>query len=222
MKAGRVLELLQISRPTLHRYRDRGYLRCVKKPTGQYEYNADDVFRMMHSNLKHRLIITYSRVSTYHQKHDLENQKAELKEFASKKGYVLDYQFSEIGSGLTFNHRPQFFKMLDLVTNGKVDRVIITHKDRLSRVAFNMFEHLFNNFDTTIEVVDDELNPKTDEEELFEEIISLLHCFAMRAYSSRQNLRKEIDGKGSEKEYVKNEEKPPRIKRNHKLSNTVS
>ena len=203
MKAGRVLELLQISRPTLHRYRDRGYLRCVKKPTGQFDYNADDVFRMLNKQLKHRYIITYSRVSTYHQKHDLANQKAELKQFATNKGYNVDYEFSEIGSGLTFNHRIQFFKMLDMVTSGKVDRVIITHKDRLSRVAFNMFEHLFSNFDTEIEVVDDELNPKTDKDELFDEIISLLHCFAMRAYSSRQRLKDEIrkeDNNGVKKE----------------------
>ena len=203
MKAGRVLELLQISRPTLHRYRDRGYLRCVKKPTGQFDYNADDVFRMLNKQLKHRYIITYSRVSTYHQKHDLANQKAELKQFATNKGYNVDYEFSEIGSGLTFNHRIQFFKMLDMVTSGKVDRVIITHKDRLSRVAFNMFEHLFSNFDTEIEVVDDELNPKTDKDELFDEIISLLHCFVMRAYSSRQRLKDEIrkeDNNGVKKE----------------------
>ena len=192
MKAGRVLELLQISRPTLKRYREKGYLRCIKRPSGQFDYNPDDVFRIMNKDLKHRLIITYSRVSTYHQKHDLETQKPELKQFSLDKGYNLDYEFSEVGSGLTFNHRPQFFKMLDLITSGKVDKVVITHKDRLSRVAFNMFEHLFNNFNTKIEIVDDELNPKTDKDELFDEIISLLHCFAMRAYSSRQHLKSEI------------------------------
>lgn len=188
MKAGRVLKLLQISRPTLKRYREHGYLRAVERPSKQFDYNADDVFRMMNKNLKHRLTLTYSRVSTYHQKHDLTHQKEELKQFAVNKGYEVDYKFSEIGSGLTFNHRTQFFKMLDLVTAGKVERIIITHKDRLSRVAFNMFEHLFNNFDTQIEVVDDELDPKTDKEELFEEIISLLHCFAIRA--SRKRNRK--------------------------------
>ena len=80
----------------------------------------------------------------------------------------------------------------DITTSGKVDKVIITHKDRLSRVAFNMFEHLFNNFNTKIEIVDDELNPKTDKDELFDEIINLLHCFAMRAYSSRQPLKSQI------------------------------
>lgn len=216
MKAGRVLELLQISRPTLKRYREHGYLRAVERPSKQFDYNADDVFRMMNKNLKHRLTLTYSRVSTYHQKHDLAHQKEELKQFAVNKGYEVDYEFSEIGSGLTFSHRMQFFKMLDLVTAGKVERIIITHKDRLSRVAFNMFEHLFSNFDTQIEVVDDELNPKTDKEELFEEIISLLHCFAMRTYSSRQNLGKEI---GEEKKHVKTAGSQTKDERNHGSSN---
>lgn len=216
MKAGRVLELLQISRPTLKRYREHGYLRAVERPSKQFDYNADDVFRMMNKNLTHRLTLTYSRVSTYHQTHDLAHQKEELKQFAVNKGYEVDYEFSEIGSGLTFSHRTQFFKMLDLVTAGKVERIIITHKDRLSRVAFNMFEHLFNNFDTRIEVVDDELNPKTDKEELFEEIISLLHCFAMRAYSSRQNLGKEI---GKEEKHVETAGSQTKDERNHGTSN---
>ncbi len=219
MKAGRVLELLQISRPTLKRYREHGYLRAVERPSKQFDYNADDVFRMMNKNLKHRLTLTYSRVSTYHQKHDLAHQKEELKQFAVNKGYQVDYEFSEIGSGLTFNHRTQFFKMLDLVTAGKVERIIITHKDRLSRVAFNMFEHLFNSFDTQIEVVDDELNPKTDKEELFEEIISLLHCFAMRGYSSRQNLGKEIE---KEEKHVKTAGSQTKDERNHGASSHAS
>lgn len=213
MKAGRVLELLQISRPTLKRYREHGYLRAVERPSKQFDYNADDVFRMMNKNLKHRLTLTYSRVSTYHQKHDLAHQKEELKQFAVNKGYEVDYEFSEIGSGLTFNHRTQFFKMLDLVTAGKVERIIITHKDRLSRVAFNMFEHLFSNFDTQIEVVDDELNPKTDKEELFEEISSLLHCFAM---SSRQNLGKEIR---EEEKHVETAGSQTKDERHHGSSN---
>lgn len=37
------------------------------------------------------------------------------------------------------------------------------------------------------------MNPKTDEEELFEEIISLLHCFSMREYSHRRSERKLIE-----------------------------
>lgn len=193
MKAGQVLKLLNISRPTLMRYRRKGYIRAKALPTGQFNFNADDVYCLANSKQGHRAIIVYSRVSTYHQKQDLANQENELLKFCQAKGWPVDYQFKEIGSGLTFNHRAQFFKMLDLIVAGKVGCVVITHKDRLSRVAFNMFQHLFKQFDCKIVVVADELDPKTDKEELFDEIISLLHCFAMRAYSSRQKLRKEVN-----------------------------
>lgn len=64
-----------------------------------------------------------------------------------------------------------------LARDGKVEHVVITHKDRLSRVAFNMFEHLFKCFDCKIIVVTDKLDLQTDKDELFEEIVNLLHCF---------------------------------------------
>ena len=189
MRAGKALKLLQVSRSTLTRYRRKGYIRYTLLPTGQFLYNDDDVYRMINKNMDHRYIIAYSRVSTYHQKKDLKTQAKELEEYCQLKGYHLDQEYSEIGSGLTFDRRKQFFKMLDLIVEGKVEAVIITHKDRLSRVAFNMFEHLFAQFSTKIIVVDDQLNPKTDEQELFSEIISLLHCFGMISYSSRQQLK---------------------------------
>lgn len=50
-----------------------------------------------------------------------------------------------------------------------------------------------HNYNTTIETMSDEMNPKTAEEELFEKIISLLHCFSMREYSHRRSERKLIE-----------------------------
>lgn len=72
---------------------------------------------------------------------------------------------------------------------GKVKRVVITHKDRLSRVGFDLFSHLFNKFGTEIVVMSDYLDSKTDEQEIMSEIIALLHYFAMKQYSSRRKLK---------------------------------
>ncbi|OUQ45016.1 helix-turn-helix domain-containing protein, partial [Lactobacillus gallinarum] len=35
MKANQVMEILQISRSTLKRYREKGFIKAVQKPTGQ-------------------------------------------------------------------------------------------------------------------------------------------------------------------------------------------
>ena len=101
--------------------------------------------------------------------------------------------YQDIASGISFKNRDDFFKLLDLILQGKVKQVVITHKDRLSRVGFDLFKYLFDHYNTKIVVVSDEENPKTDEQELFEEIISLLHCFSMRMYSHRRKERRSIE-----------------------------
>lgn len=185
MKAGKVMNLLQISRSTLKRYREKGILKASRLPSGQYIFDDDSVL-LLKNGRSPRLTLLYGRVSTYKQKHDLANQMQELQDFAEKKGYQVDGSYQDIASGISFKNRKQFLKMLDLIIEGKVERVVITHQDRLSRVGFELFEYLFRNYNTEIEVISDELNPKTDEQELFEEIISLLHCFSMRDDSHRR------------------------------------
>lgn len=192
MKAGKVMDLLQISRSTLKRYREKGILKARRLPSGQYTFDDDSVF-LLKNGRSPRLTLLYGRVSTYKQKHDLANQMQELQYFAEKKGYQIGGSYQDIASGISFKNRKQFFKLLDLIIAGKVERVIITHQDRLSRVGFELFEYLFRNYDTKIEVISDELNPKTDERELFEEIVSLLHCFSMRDYSHRRKERELIE-----------------------------
>src|SRR5699024_7540320 len=97
----------------------------------------------------------------------------------------------DIASGISFERRKEFFELLDLVIDGKVSKVIITYKDRLSRVGFDLFKHLFAKYHTEIIVMSELNDKKTDEQEIFEEIISLLHAFSIRMYSRRRKKIKE-------------------------------
>lgn len=191
MRAGEVLNILQITRPTLQSYRKKGYIKATQLPNGHFDFDADSVYRLKNRN-QPRQTILYGRVSTYKQKRDLSNQMQTLEKFSMKRGYQIDQMYSDIASGISFKQRKQFFDMLDLIIQGKVKRVVVTHKYRLSRVGFDLFKHLFDKFGTEIVVVSDYLDPKTDEQELFSEIISLLHCFAMRQYSSRRKLKAKV------------------------------
>lgn len=112
-----------------------------------------------------------------------------LKNFAMKNGYQVNRSFKDITSGISYKHRKQFFELLDLVIHHQVKYVIITYRDRLSRVGFDLFKYLFDQYHTQIIVMSDLTNERTDEEELFSEIISLLHCFAMKSCSKRRFLK---------------------------------
>ncbi len=76
--------------------------------------------------------------------------------------------------------------MLDDILNKKVKKIIITYKDRLSRVGFELFHYLFKQFGTEIIVISEVGNKKLDSQEIFEEIVSLLHCYSMKLYSKRK------------------------------------
>lgn len=76
--------------------------------------------------------------------------------------------------------------MLDDILDGKVERVVITYKDRLSRIGFDLFKHLFRRFNCEIVVMSEVGSEKLDSQEIFEEIVSLLHCYSMKLYSSRR------------------------------------
>ena len=128
----------------------------------------------------------YARVSTAKQKKDLENQVQLLKTFCFQNGYVIHGVYQDIASGISFEKRNQFFELLDEVLAGKVNRVVVTYKDRLSRVGFELFTYLFKKYGCEIIVISETGSEKLDSEEIFEEIISLLHCYSMKLYSSRK------------------------------------
>lgn len=67
--------------------------------------------------------------------------------------------------------------------------MVITYKDRLSRVGFELFSYLFKKYGCEIIVVSEVGSEKLDSEEIFEEIISLLHCYSMKLYSKRKGQK---------------------------------
>lgn len=185
MKAKEVLRLLRISRQTLTKYVKDGLIKAETLPNGRYEYNEKSVYKFLNKDLKRKTYI-YARVSTSKQKRDLENQIELLKQFCFTNGYVISGIYSDIASGINFEKRNDFFKMVDEIIDNKVERVVITYKDRLSRVGFDLFYHLFKKYNCEIVIMSEVGSEKLDSQEIFEEIVSLLHCYSMKLYSKRK------------------------------------
>ena len=185
MTAKEVLRVLQITRQTLTKYVKEGKLKVTVKGNGRYDYDADSVYKMLNKDIERKTYL-YARVSTSKQKKDLEHQVQLLKSFCFQNGYIIHGIYQDIANGIRFEKRNQFFDMLDEILAGKVNRVIITYKDRLSRVGFELFTYLFKKYGCEIVVISEIGSEKLDSEELFEEIISLLHCYSMKLYSKRK------------------------------------
>lgn len=185
MKSKDVLRTLRISRQTLCKYVKDGRIKVTKLPNGYYDYDEASVYAFLNKDVRRRTYI-YARVSTPKQKKDLDNQITMLKQFCFTNGYQVSGVFSDVASGISFEKRKQFFELLDDVIEGKVERVVITYKDRLSRVGFDLFKHLFDHYHCQILIMSEVGSEKLDAEEIVEEIVSLLHCYSMKLYSKRR------------------------------------
>lgn len=187
MKAAEVLRILQITRPTLTKYVKEKKIKVTVKGNGRYDYDADSVYKMLNKDIERKTYL-YARVSTAKQKKDLEKQVQLLKNFCFQNGYIINGIYQDIASGISFDKRKQFFDMLDDVLAGQVKRVIITYKDRLSRVDFELFSYLFQKYGCEIIVISEVDSEKLDSQEIFEEIISLLHCSSKKAKKIKEIL----------------------------------
>ena len=195
MKAKEVLNLLQISRKTLHVYAKDGRIRYTVMPNKMYNYNEEDVYKILNKDVKRKTVL-YARVSTSKQKNDLQNQIDQMKQWCFMNGYTINAIYSDIASGISFEKRKGFFQMLDEIMNSKVEKVVITYKDRLIRSGFELFSYLFRKYRTEIVVISEVGNEKLDSDEVFEEIVSLLHCYSMKMYSKRRNHSVEVGYEG--------------------------
>ena len=197
MKSAKVLKILHISRQTLVQYVKKKEIRVISLPNGTYDYNDDDVYRKAGLAYE-RMNVVYARVSTAKQKTDLANQERTLIDYCNKNGIKVSKSYKDVASGMNFD-RKQFKVLLEEILSYKVGKLYITYKDRLSRISFDMFKRLFSEFGCEIVVIND-TEEKADETEIFEEIISMLHCFSMRMYSKRRKRKLELM-----KEDLKNE-----------------
>ncbi len=183
MKAKEVLALLRISRVTLSKYVKEGTIKVTTLPNGRYDYNERSVYDFLNKDLP-RKTVAYARVSTKKQAKDLENQIQFIKNYCFQNGIVLNAIYEDIASGMQFK-RKKLRSLLKELMNYKIEKIIISHKDRLSRVGFKLFNDLFQEFGTEVVIIND-LESVSTEQEIFQEIISLLHCYTMSMYSKRR------------------------------------
>ena len=111
-------------------------------------------------------------------------------------GNTISAIYSHMASEISFEKRKGFFEMPDEIMDHRVEKVVITYKDRLSRVGFELFLYIFRKFRTEIVVISEIGSTELDSDEVFEEIVSMLHCYSMKMYSKRRNHSIEVGYEG--------------------------
>lgn len=163
-----------------------------KTEAGTRYYSEDQVneyFKINpEKNPKNRKIIGYCRVSTKKQKDDLERQVESVKSFCTARGYQFEI-IEDIGSGINYDKKG-LKKLIRMITLGEVEKIVILYKDRLVRFGFELIQNICDDFNTEIEIIDN--SPKTDEQELVEDMIQIVTVFSCRLQGKRANKAKKL------------------------------
>ena len=128
-----------------------------------------------------KINICYVRVSTLGQKDDLERQKKYM------KGKYKKYEMIEdIGSGINFNRRG-LKKIIYLAIEGKINKLVVAHKDRLTRFGFELIEDLIKKYSNGIIILDDEGESKKEpKEELVDDVLQILNVYTAKMNGLRK------------------------------------
>ena len=133
-------------------------------------------------------IIGYCRVNSHKQKDDLERQIENVRTYMYAKGYQFEI-ISDIGSGINYNKKG-LNKLIDMITNSEVDKIVVLYKDRLIRFGYELIENLCEKYGTTIEIIDN--TEKPEEQELVEDLIQIVTIFSCRLQGKRANKAKKM------------------------------
>lgn len=188
-------KIFKVNRFTLFNWRKKGLIDFIKINSKTILYKKESIQKLLQSNQeKQKKQVIYCRVSNTKQKDDLQKQKQILQDYTNSIGVVADTILSEIASGMN-EERKEFNKLINMVVSEEVDTVYISYKDRLTRFGFKYFENLFSMFGTKIVVINNEINQESFEQEMMDDLTSIIHHFSMKMYSNRRKTLKEMQNK---------------------------
>ena len=132
--------------------------------------------------------ILYSRVSSNDQKEDLKRQTKRLKKFAKARRFKNIEILEDLGSGINYK-KPGLKKLLKMLLNDQVDRLVLHHKDRLLRFGSELIFSICKYLNVEVVILESALG-NTFEEELAADVIEIMPVFSSRLYGRRAHQNK--------------------------------
>jgi putative resolvase len=177
MKLSQYAKQQGISYSTALRWWHQGVIRGYQAPSGTIIVDAEAKLPA-----REEKVVIYARVSSAQHKENLERQVERLVQYCTMRGYQVVQVVKEMASGVN-ESRP---KLLALLKDPLARRIVVEHKDRLTRFGFRYLETLLEGQGRTIEVVNVAEN---DTEDLMADLVAIVSSFTARLYGQRRAKR---------------------------------
>ena len=187
---GKVAKEVGVTVETLRAWEKAGKIKSERTKGGHRRYEIDEILCYANRNKSNEKVTAiYARVSTPSRKNDLDMQKQVLELFCASKGWRYKI-IEDIGSGLNYSKKG-LLELIKLIENNKIERIVLNYKDRLLRFGSEIIFEMCKYHSIDIVVVNDE-ESKTYEEELVEDVLSVITVFSAKLYGSKSHKNKNI------------------------------
>ena len=179
-------ELLHISDKTLRIWAEEGKIGSIRTPSNIRRYNSKDIKRILNGGITppEKQKICYCRVSSPKQMDDLKRQE----DFFRQK-YPSHVLVTDIGSGINWK-RKGLKTILEQSMQGNISEIVVAHRDRLCRFAFDLLEGIFSINGVKLLVLN-EKNGESTSKDLADDIMSIVHIYSCREMGRRRYKSKE-------------------------------
>ena len=190
-------KILGVSAQTLRNWDANGKLHPHHTSSNGYRYYSHEQLSQV-INIKPKIdrkVIGYCRVSSNKQKDDLQRQIDNVKMYLISQGKPFEI-ISDIGSGINYKKKG-LKELIKLITQNKVEKVVVLYKDRLLRFGFELIEYVASLYNCEIEIIDN--TEKSEQQELVEDLVQIITDFSCklqgkRANKARKFVRELIEG----------------------------
>ena len=169
-------ETIGVIPTTLRSWANKGKIKFIRTPTNHRRYDVVDYLKT--NDLLVRKNICYCRVSSHDRKEDLERQ---VKYLSDK---YPDYEVvTDIGSGINFK-RPGLQKIIDIAIKDQLNSVVVTYKDRLCRIGYDLIEHILSKYSNAAIIVENK-TVASAQTEITEDLIEIVTVYASKIHGKK-------------------------------------
>lgn len=182
---------LGVSISTLRRWESEGKLVPQRTKGNQRRYSAEQIMGLARkvTPKPERITLAYARVSSADQKKVLERQKTVLEMYCAAQGWNFEL-ISDLGSGMNYRKKG-LQSLLQKLLNGKIERLVITHKDRLLRFGAELIFSVCEMKGVEVVIIN-KGKEASFEEDLAKDVLEIITVFSAKLYGSRSKKNQKL------------------------------
>lgn len=187
---GKLAKELGVSIDTLRRWERAGKIVSERTPRGHRRYDLNKILgKVSKKAVSQRETLVYARASSHDQKADLVRQVELLSTFCAAHGWTFEI-IQDLGSGLNYGKKG-LRRLIQSICLGNIERLVLTHKDRLLRFGAELIFSLCEQFGVEVILIN-KSDDSSFEDDLVNDVLEIITVFSARLYGARSRKNKKL------------------------------